>query len=78
MAEPASRIDHDVREITQTLQRDVIEFLSSKYTSHATVTIHEVMRLYECPPDQAKRVLDGLVKARVLTLLDGDVYQVII
>ena len=62
--------------VTQSLERDIIEFLSAKYTANATLTVREVMELYHCPPDRARRVIATLVKDQVLVAAGKDVYKV--
>ncbi len=62
--------------VTQELQKDVIEFLSSKHTANATLTVAEVMKLYKCPEDRAKRVIAGLVKDSLLVQTQPGVYKV--
>jgi Fic family protein len=64
--------------VTQRLQGDIIEFLSSKHTRDATVTVAEIMKLYDCPDDRARRVIKALVEDEVLKPAGQDVYKVII
>ena len=64
--------------LTQTLERDIIDFLSAKYTGGATISLGEVMSLYHCPPDRARRVIASLVTDEVLVAAGGDVYRVTI
>ena len=64
--------------VTQTLERDIIQFLSAKYTKDATLTVEEVVRLYRCSEDRARRVIANLVRDRVLVPAGKDVYKVII
>jgi hypothetical protein len=35
--------------VTQALRKDIIEYLSAKYTANATLELAEVMSLYNCP-----------------------------
>lgn len=62
--------------VTQELQRDIIEFLSSKYTANATLTVAEVMALYKCPADRAQRVIANLVKDSLLVPIGSGTYKV--
>ena len=64
--------------ITQVLQADIIEFLSSKHTENATISVEEVMRLYKAPEDRARRVLANLVKDGVLRGIGDDTWVVTI
>lgn len=64
--------------VTQDLQRDIIEFLSSKHTSNATLSVREIMSLYKCPEDRAKRVIAALVKDSMLSPVGGGQYKVTI
>lgn len=64
--------------VTQTLERDIIEFLSAKYTGNATISLKEVMSLYHCPVDRARRVIASLVEEEILVGTDTDVYRVTI
>ena len=64
--------------ITQVLQADIIEFLSSKHTERATISVEEVMRLYKAPEDRARRVLTNLVKDGVLRSIGNDTWIVTI
>jgi uncharacterized SAM-dependent methyltransferase len=64
--------------VTQTLERDILEFLSSKYTKNATLSVQEVMALYKCPEDRARRVIANLVRDRVIVEAGRDIYKVVI
>jgi hypothetical protein len=64
--------------ITHTLQRDVIEFLSSKYTNNATLSVQEIMNMYACPEDRARRVICNLVDDEVLVSVGYDTYRVLV
>lgn len=64
--------------VTQTLERDIIEFLSSKYTDGATITVQEVMDLYHCPADRARRVIANLITDEVLERVTSEIYRVTI
>jgi DNA-binding IscR family transcriptional regulator len=68
----------DVLEITLQLGKDIIQFLSSKHTENATISLSEVMKLYHCPQDRALRVIANLVEDRVIESVGGGVYRVII
>ncbi len=69
---------HKTVTVTQSLKTDIIQFLVSKYTSNATISIAEVMSMYKCPEDRAKRVLKSLVNDGVLERTEIDSYTVII
>ncbi len=71
-------LSHKTVTVTQSLKTDIIQFLISKYTSDATISVAEVMSMYKCPEDRAKRVLDALIKDGVLALTGGNSYKVII
>lgn len=62
--------------VTQELQRDIIQFLSSKHTANATLTVTEVMTLYKCPADRAERVIANLVKESLLVQIGPGTYKV--
>jgi hypothetical protein len=64
--------------VTARLRLDIIEFLSSKHTANATVSVDEIMRLYKCPEDRAKRVIAALIDDKVLRPAGNGVYQVMI
>ena len=64
--------------VTQRLQKDIIDFLSSKYTSNATLTVAEIMNLYQCPEDRAKRVIAALEKDQMLVRVEDGSYKVTI
>ncbi len=69
---------HKTVTVTQSLKTDIIQFLISKYTSNATISVAEVMSMYKCPEDRANRVLKSLVHDGVLELTGIDSYTVII
>ena len=62
--------------VTQDLERDIIEFLSSKYTANATLSVEEVAGLYKCPPDRARRVIANLFKDELLVAVGHNIYKV--
>ena len=64
--------------ITQVLQADIIEFLSSKHTENATITLDEVMSLYKTPEDRARRVIANLEDDGVLARVEHDTWKVMI
>lgn len=64
--------------VTQTLRKDIIEFLSAKYTANATLGLAEVMSLYDCPEERARRVINSLVNDGVLVAASKDSYKVMI
>ncbi len=64
--------------VTQELRRDIVEFLSSKHTSGATLTVKEIMALYKCPEDRAQRVIASLVKDNFLVPAGPGAYKVTI
>jgi len=64
--------------VTRTLECDIIEFLSAKYSDYATLSVQEVMSLYKCPEDRARRVVAKLVQEGVLVMASKDNYKVII
>ena len=64
--------------VTQDLQKDIIEFLSSKHTADATLTVAEIMALYECPEERAKKVIAILVKDSLLVPAGPGAYKVTI
>ena len=64
--------------ITQQLERDILEFLSSKYTDNATLTVAEIMRFYGCPHERAQRVVRNLLKEKVLAPAGKDTFRVLI
>ena len=63
---------------TQLIETDIVEFLSSKHTENATISVVEVMNLYNCPEDRARRVLKSLEEDKVIALQAKDVYVVTI
>ncbi len=69
---------HKTVTVTQSLKTDIIQFLISKYTSDATISVAEVMSMYKCPEDRAKRVLNALIQDGVLELTGENSYKVII
>ena len=62
--------------VTQQLQKDIIDFLSSKHTANATLTVGEIMNLYKCPEDRAKRVIAALEKDRMVVSVGPGSYKV--
>ena len=64
--------------VTQTLQSDIIQFLTSKYTKDAMLTVSEVMQFYDCPEDRARRVIANLMNDGVLEAVSKDTYRVTI
>ena len=64
--------------VTQALQKDIIDFLSSKHTANATLTVKEIMNLYQCPEDRAMRVITALEKDQMLVSVGGGSYKVTI
>jgi hypothetical protein len=64
--------------VTQTLQSDIIQFLTSKYTKNATLTVGEVMQFYDCAEDRARRVIANLINDGVLETVTKDTYRVTI
>ena len=64
--------------VTQALRKDIIEFLSAKYTANATLELAEVMALYDCPEERARRVIDSLVNEGCLVAASKDSYKVTI
>lgn len=66
----------DTSTVTQTLERDIIEFLTSKHTSNATFEVEEIMKLYNCSVDRARRVIANLVRDKVLVKVAPDTYKV--
>jgi len=76
--DPAATPNDRTAQITQDLERDIINFLSGKYTDNATLTVAEIMKFYDCSGDRARRVLKGLVSQRVLAPAGSDTYRVLI
>jgi hypothetical protein len=70
--------DSKTLEITQKLRRDIIDFLSAKHTANATLTVAEVMALYKCPEERAKKVIAMLVKDSLLAPAGPGAYKVTI
>ena len=64
--------------VTQELNRDIIQFLSKKHTANATLTVKEIMSLYDCPEDRAMRVIASLVEESVLVPDGPGIYRVTI
>jgi hypothetical protein len=64
--------------VTQELRKDIIEFLSAKHTANATLTVAEIMALYECPEERAKKVIAMLVKDSLLVPAGPGAYKVTI
>jgi hypothetical protein len=62
--------------VTIELQKDIIQFLSSKHTSNATLSVEEIMQLYDCPQDRAKRVIAALERDDMIEHVGGGKYRV--
>jgi hypothetical protein len=62
--------------VTQDLERDIIQFLSSKFTANATLTAAEIAELYQCPLDRAQRVINSLIQGNLLVSQGADEYKV--
>jgi uncharacterized SAM-dependent methyltransferase len=68
----------DTLGVTQQLEKDILEFLSSKHTADATLSVAEIMALYKCPEDRAQRVISALVKDALLVSVGPGSYKVTI
>jgi hypothetical protein len=64
--------------VTLELRRDIIDFLSAKHTANAALTVAEVMALYQCPEERAKKVIAMLVKDSLLAPAGPGAYKVTI
>jgi hypothetical protein len=52
--------------------------LSAKHTANTTLTVAEIMALYECPEERAKKVIAMLEKDLLLVLVGPGTYKVTI
>jgi hypothetical protein len=62
--------------VTQVLENDILQFLSSKHTKNATITVQEVMNYYSCPEDRARRVLKSLVDEDIVVSVGNGTFKV--
>lgn len=62
--------------VTRNVERDIVEFLSSKYTANATLSLQEIADLYKCPLDRARRVVAALEKDKLLVPVGQSTYKV--
>ena len=68
----------DTSTVTQSLERDIIDFLSAKHTAKATLTVEEIMKLYRCDRSRASRVISALLEDDILAPTGDGTYKVIV
>ena len=62
--------------VTQVLENDILQFLSSKHTKNATITVQEVMNYYSCPEDRARRVLKAVADEDIVVSIGNGTFKV--